>query len=411
MMRILLVHNRYRSDVPSGENVVVDDEAGLLEEYGCVVERLELSSDDIASWPLHRRASLPLRVVWSREGDRLVGDAIARFAPDVVHVHNTFPLFSPSVLRAARRSGTAVVQTLHNFRPLCPAATFFRDGAVCEECLGRLPLPALRHGCYRESRTLTAPLVAMSSVHRLAETWRRCVDLSITPSDFTRRKYLAAGWPESRLAVKYNTVRDPGAPRVGPGSGFVCISRLGPEKGVELLLDAWRVAFPRGEALLTILGSGVDEAEIRRRAAVTPGVELRGQVSRSDAAAALAGARAVLVPSRCYEGFPRVVAEAFAAGVPVVASRLGALAEIVEDGVTGLLVRPGDPVAAAQAVGVLERSDEMSCKLGRSARDAFRLTLSGAATTRRLIQLYERVVAARARRGAFHDGTARAAAG
>src|SRR5690348_4746198 len=148
-MNVLLVHNRYRTEVPSGEDAVVDDEARLLVQSGCRVTRLEVSSDEIASWPLRKKSTLPVRVVWSREGQRLVRDAIRQTTPDVIHFHNTFPLLSPAVYWTARDSAAAVVQTLHNFRPLCAAATFFRDGAICEKCLGRAPLPGVRHGCYR----------------------------------------------------------------------------------------------------------------------------------------------------------------------------------------------------------------------------------------------------------------------
>ena len=394
-MRVLVVHNRYRSEQPSGENAVVDDEIHLLAEHGCDVQRVDVSSDEIATWPAWRRAALPARVVWSLDGHRLVRAAIQGFRPDVVHFHNTFPLLSPSALWAARSSGAGVVHTLHNFRPLCPAATFFRDGGVCEECLGRTPWPALRHGCYRGSRAATAPLVAMDSLHRALGTWKRCVDTFVTPSEFTRRKYVAAGWPPSRLEVKYNTVPDGGTPRLGPGNGFVCVSRLGPEKGIELLLDAWRIAFPRGEAQLTIVGSGPSEQAIRRRAAGLQGVEFEGQVDRRDALQAIGRARAILVPSRCYEGFPRVVAEAYSVGVPVIASRLGALEEIVEDRRTGLLVDPASVDGLAQALLDLAGSDELSSRLGRGARAAYEQKLAGAPTTQRLIDLYHAAAAGR----------------
>ncbi|MGH3076057.1 MAG: glycosyltransferase, partial [Gaiellales bacterium] len=157
-MRVLVVHNRYRSAQPSGENAVVEEETALLREAGAVVELLSVESDDIAGWPAAKRLTLPARVVWSRDGARAVRRAIAGFRPDVVHAHNTFPLLSPAALRAAHGTGVRVVQTLHNFRPLCPAATFLRDGRVCEDCLGRVPIPAVVHGCYRSSRAATLPI-------------------------------------------------------------------------------------------------------------------------------------------------------------------------------------------------------------------------------------------------------------
>ena len=174
--------------------------------------------------------------------------AIAGYRPDVVHFHNTFPLLSPAALRAAHGAGVRVVQTLHNFRPLCPAATFLRDGRVCEDCLGRVPIPAVVHGCYRSSRLATLPIAAKDALHSAIGTWSKAVDTYITPSEFARSRYLKAGWPAEQIVVKYNTAPDPGTPRPDYEGGFVCLSRLAPEKGIDVLLDAWGRTFPDGGA-------------------------------------------------------------------------------------------------------------------------------------------------------------------
>jgi glycosyltransferase involved in cell wall biosynthesis len=389
-MRVLVVHNRYRSAQPSGENAVVDEETELLAEHGCDVARLELDSDAIADWSLLRRAALPGRVVWSLSGYRATAEAIRRTRPDVVHFHNTFPLFSPSALWAARRSGTPVVQTLHNFRALCPAATFMRDGRVCESCLGRLPLPAVRHGCYRGSRSATASVALLDGVHAALGTWRRCVDVFVAVSGFMRAKYVQAGWPAGRIVVKYNTVRAPGGEAPERDGRFVCISRLSAEKGVGVLLDAWQQAFPGGDVQLSIVGAGEQEAELRDQAASLPGVEVCGFLPRAATLRVLAGARAAVVPSLSYEGFPRVVAEAFSLGVPVVASRLGSLPEIVEHGRTGLLVEPASPAALAAPLRLLAASGTVRDALGSEARAAFAERFSPERTTRQLVDIYER---------------------
>jgi len=390
-VRVLIVHNRYRSAQPSGENGVVDEEARLLERAGCEVHRLEVESDEIARWPRAKRAGLPLRVIWSREGQRLMAEAIARTDPDVVHVHNTFPLLSPAAFRAASRRKVTVVNTLHNFRPLCPAATFYRDGHVCEECLGRAPLPALRHGCYRESRAATAPLVLMDSLHAAIGTWRTHVDAFVTPSAFAMRKYMQAGCERSRFAVKYNTAEDLGL-REGLGEAFVCIGRLYPEKGVDVLLRAWGLAFPDGGPRLVIVGSGEIEDELRRLAAELrlQGVEFTGQMERPDALAVMRSARAVILPSVWYEVFPRIVCEAYSLGVPVVASRIGALAEVVTDEVTGLHFDVGSPESLADALRTLWSSPELAGRLGAAAREMFDVHLSPQSTTARLLEIYER---------------------
>lgn len=398
-MRVLVVHNRYRSALPSGENAVVDEETQLLAEHGCTVERAEVSSDEIASWPAARRAALPARVVWSREGSRLVARAVARFRPDVVHFHNTFPLLSPAALRAAARSGAPVVQTLHNFRPLCPAATFLRDGRICEDCLSGFVLPSVRHGCYRGSRAATVPLAAMVGVHRALGTWVRSVDRFVAPSEFARAKYIEAGWPAERIAVKPNTVADPGIERAGRPSGFVCLSRLGPEKGIDTLLAAWAEAFPDGGEGLLVVGSGDGERELRATAGQVAGVVFTGQLPHDEALALVARSRALVLPSRCFEVFPRALVEAYALGVPVVASRLGSLAELVDDGTTGLLVEPGSPGALGTSLRAIANGSGAAADLGRAARRAYEERYSPSGTTARLLEIYadvtrERKVAA-----------------
>ena len=387
-MKVLLVHNRYRSANPSGENAVVEDEAKLLADAGCRVERLEIASDEIATWPARRKATLPLRVAWSRAGYALTESAIHRVRPAVVHFHNTFPLLSPSALWAAHRSGVPVVQTLHNFRPLCPAGIFVRDGRTCEECLGHLPFPSVVHGCYRGSRLATLPVAAMDALHGALRTWQRCVDVFVLPSQFARKKYVEAGWPAAKLVVKYNTTRDRAVQRLDGRAGFTCISRLTAEKGVDVLLDAWPRAFPLGDQSLRIAGSGDEEAALRTAGRRAAGVDFRGRLGRAETSAVLASSLALVVPSRSYEVFPRVVVEAYAAGVPVIAARLGALAEIVEDKTTGLLFEPASAEDLARALKQVSASPRLAATLGRNARWAYETRFSPEETTRRLLAIY-----------------------
>lgn len=278
-LRVLVVHGRYRSAGPSGENEVVDDEVRLLREHGCTVEQLELASDEIADWPAWKRATLPGRVIWSRAGQRALERAVERYRPAVIHIHNTFPLFSPAVFWQARRSGAAVVHTLHNFRPFCPAGTFLRDGRACEACLGRFPLPAIRYGCYRDSRVATIPVALMDGVHGWLRTWQRCVDRFIVVSDYERDKYVQGGWPADKIRVKYNTVWEQALPPRRPGPAFVCMSRLSPEKGVDVFLEGWRRAFPQGGPPVRLTASGPLGAELRAEYGDLPGVTFLGTSS------------------------------------------------------------------------------------------------------------------------------------
>lgn len=390
-MKILIAHNRYRSAQPSGENAVVDDEARLLAAHGCEVELVQTHSDEIAGWPVRKKAALPIRTVWSSEGRRVVADAIERFGPDVVHVHNTFPLLSPTALRAARTSGAAVVATLHNFRPLCAGATFTRDGKVCTSCLGHGPLQSVAHGCYRGSRLATLPLAAMISVHRLAGTWRNSVDRYVLPSEFARSLYVEAGWAPERLVVKANTAPEPGVVRTGPGHGFVALSRFSHEKGLDTLLDAWRRADI--DEPLTLIGAGDLDDELRTRARDLRTVQFTGQLPPREALERLVTARALVVPSRWFEVFPRTVVEAYALGVPVVASRLGSLADVVQDGVTGLHFEPESPDALAASLRRLASADAFTAQLGRQARRRYEDELAPWPTTRRLLAIYGEALA------------------
>jgi glycosyltransferase involved in cell wall biosynthesis len=233
----------------------------------------------------------------------------------------------------------------------------------------------------------TAPVAAMDALHGALRT-HRCVDAFIAPSRFARSRYVRAGWPADRIHVKYNTSPDRGAIREGPGHGFVCLSRLSPEKGVDVLLRGWERAFPDGREQLTIAGGGDLDDELRAAASGVAGVTFAGHIAAEEALDLVAGARALVVPSRWYELFPRTVAEAYSLGVPVIASRLGSLAEVVRDGRTGLLFEPGDERSLAAALVRLADDPELAERLGRRGRRFWERLLSPESTTDALLGLY-----------------------
>jgi len=357
-MRILVLHSRYLSGAASGENRVVDDEVRLLREAG----------DDARLWaPMMSREWRPSRAgfnaVWSQRASEQVRALIAERPPDVVHCHNLFPMLSPAVLRVAEAKGVPVVMTLHNYRLLCLPATLLRDGRICEACLGRLPWRGVSYGCYRGSHLASAALATSLSVHRALRTFDR-VKIFLAVSDFVRSKHLEAGLPAARLRVKPNFAW-PAARRNGSGDYFLFLGRLSPEKGMDTLLRAWRDA----RASLVVVGDGPEGPRLRPRA--PRGVEFRGSVDPQDVSPLLARARALLVPSRSYDGAPRAILEAFAAGVPVIASDIGGLPELVEDGLSGLLVTPDDPTAWSGAVERL-MDDAESERLGEGAWRSWR---------------------------------------
>lgn len=352
-MRVLILHSRYRSGELSGENRVVEEEAALLRDGGYEVATFTPTVSPGPAAALSAAAD----AVWSVAAASEVHRLVRSHRPDVVHVHNLFPLLSPAVLRAARAEGAPVVMTLHNFRLLCLPATFLRDGEVCEACLGQLPWRGVAHGCYRGSRAASLPYFVSLALHRRFGSFD-AVDRFLAVSEFVQAKHVTAGLPAERLAVLPNFAHA-ARRREGPGGHFLFVGRLSPEKGLSVLLEAWRPELGR----LVVVGDGPEAAILRGAPA---GVEAVGAAPPDKVRRLLAGARALVCPSIWYEAFGRVIIEAYAQRVPVVASRIGALAEVVNDDETGLLFPPGDASALADC---LERmlDDSESERLGEAA--------------------------------------------
>jgi glycosyltransferase involved in cell wall biosynthesis len=384
-LRVLIVHNHYQ--IRGGEDAVVEHEAAALAGAGCTVETLAFHNDDIRT-PIDRLRTA-FEAPHAPRGIARVVEAVRRFRPDVVHAHNTFPLISPAVHGAVQALGPVTVQTLHNFRLACAGAMLMRDGAPCETCLTGSSYAAVRHGCYRGSRLGTLAVARMIDRHRRTGTWTRDVDAFVALTEFARGRFVAAGLPAHRIFVKPNGLPDPGPPDAGPRDGILFAGRLSPEKGVEILKQAAaRLAAP-----VDVAGEG----PLRERLEGAPGLTLLGALPRGAMRTRIGRAAALVVPSLWYEGLPMVVAEAFAAGTPVIASRIGALAHLVEDGVTGLLVAPGDPAALAEAIERLRARPEEARRMGAAARAAYLRDWTEEATTAALLTIYRTALAARQR--------------
>ncbi|HEY0474640.1 MAG TPA: glycosyltransferase [Kribbella sp.] len=371
-MKILLVHNRYRSTAPSGENRVVDQECEALAAFGHDVETFERHSDEIESWPARQKATLPARVIWNPTSRRDLAEVLDRFRPDVVHVHNTFPLLSPSVLSACRDAGVPVVVTLHNYKLLCASGDFFRDGAVCHDCAGGNPTAALVHRCYRGSVLATTPTVLAARTHR--RTWRDLVSAYIFISESQRGLLGAMDFDPERTFVKHNLVPYDG-PVGGPRQRQVAyVGRLDAAKGVPLLMKGWDAyrALAGDDALrLVIAGGGPLQAEVATWAADRPSVELAGHLSKQECFELIGRSRAVVLPSEWEETFGLVVVEAMAVGVPPVAAGHGSFPELVSDGVDGALFEPGQPDALAKLLLDVDTSPERYEEYGRRARATY----------------------------------------
>lgn len=341
-MRVLICHNYYQHS--GGEDQVFAAEVDLLRNRGHAVETFIAHNDEVAEL---NKLQLAGATLWNRKSASELQSRVRRVRAQVVHFHNTFPLLSPAVYWAARAQGAAVVQTLHNYRLLCPAATFFRNGKPCEQCLGHPPLAGVIHGCYR-GRAASAVTAAMLSVHRMLGTWGRAIDAYIAMTRFAREKFLSAGFPAARIHVKPNFLDPDPGPGPGDGGFALFVGRLTQEKGIAPLLAAWRII---GDSLpLKICGAGPLAPAVLDAAQSNKSIQWLGQRPLSEVIELMGKATLLVFPSLWYEGFPRTIVESLARGTPVVSSDLGSMKELIVPEVTGTLFTPGDAAMMARQV-------------------------------------------------------------
>ena len=393
-MKVLLCHNYYQQR--GGEDESFEAEARTLEEFGHEVVTYTRHNDAIHEMG---RLDVASQTLWSRKTYTELRRLIRRERPEVMHCTNTFPLISPSAYTAARAEGVAVVQSLRNYRLLCPGALFLRDGKVCEDCLGKsVPWPSVRHSCYRDSRSASTVVASLNVLHRSIGTWRRDVDLYFTLTQFARRKFVEGGLPSNRIVVKPNCVNpDPGT---GSGIGGYAIfaGRLSAEKGIDTLLEAWkRLARPFP---LKIVGDGPLADRVKQAAAASPLIEYLGRRPLPELLDLIGEASFLIMPSVWYETFGRTIIEAYAKGTPVIASRLGAMEELVEEGRTGALFDAGDAADLAATVDRLTSSPMLLERMREEARREFEDKYTAEANHRQLLAIYER---ARAKRGTLQE--------
>lgn len=385
-LRVLMAHSHYRQR--GGEDVVFEAERDLLRDHGHDVDEFVRDNADVRVETRTRRLRAAASTVWARETGSHLAERINRFRPDIVHVHNTFTQLSPVVARVCRQAGVPVVQTLHNYRFGCAAATLFRDGAPCEDCVGRrVGWPGVAHACYRGSRAESAVIATMNALHRGLGTWSD-VSRYLAPTQFARDRLVAIGLPPERVAVKPHFVTpDPGMGRPGTERGFVLfVGRLTEEKGVRVLLAA---AARASDVPVRVVGDGPLATEVRR--AALPNVTLLGPRPHREILEMMGAARSVVVPSVWYETFGLVVIESYARGTPVIVSDIGALGELVDED-TGVRVAPGDPVALAAALQEAWTSAEAADARGRAARQRYVERYTAAAGYAALHRVYDDVL-------------------
>ncbi|MCX4387748.1 glycosyltransferase [Micromonospora peucetia] len=417
-MRIVVAHNRYREAQPSGENTIVDVEMAQLTAAGVEVLPFIRSSDEIPTMPKSAKALLPISPIWAPRAQEELSRLISEHRPDVLHLHNPYPLISPWIVRTAHRHGVPVVQTVHNYRQVCSSGLYFRDGMICQDCRGRaLGVPAIVHRCYRGSRAQSALMATTLAVHR--GTWRsvdRFIALTSAVADHLRDY----GIPAERIVVKPNGIPDPGAP-APLGDGFLYMARLSPEKGLALLLDAWRRHPDGALGPLRIAGDGELRPLAEAAAAERADVTYLGSLDRAGVRAAIEASTVIIAASTWHDVLPTVIIEALSSGRPVLGTALGgipyllgadaprepagtgpaavataapgegrvALPHGVQEGEAGWVVAP-EPAAMAAALSVARAG---AARLAPAARARYERTFHPDVVTRQLIDVYASVSA------------------
>lgn len=389
-MKIAIVHSRYRTAAPSGENRVVDQEAAALAADGHEVIRFQRHSDEIEGWPAARKAMLPASVVWNGAARRELRSVLRAHRPDVVHIHNTFPLLSASVLYACKDVGVPAVATIHNYKLACASGDFFRDGAVCHSCADGLPAAAVRHGCYRGSRVATAPVALSIAAHRGA--WRSLVAAYVCISASQRDLLRGVGLPAERVFVRHNMIPPRSVPRSEPQPVVVYAGRLDAAKGLPVLMAGWDHYLQANDSpglRLVIAGSGPLDDEVAAWAAARPSVRMAGQLDPGACAETMAAARAVILPSAWEETFGLAAVEAMALGVPPVAAGHGSFPELITDGVDGVLFRPGDPLSLATVLTAADTNPKRFKEYGECARKTYEQQFIPEDSLNELLRIYK----------------------
>lgn len=381
-MRVLIVHNAYQQK--GGEDGVVASEIAMLESHGVEVAVYSRHNDEIKGMS---RLALAGQTLWSSRTEADIAKRVADFRPDVIHAHNTFPLISPSLYVAADKAGVPVVQTLHNFRLFCPQAMLLCNGKVCEDCLGKSPWRGVVRGCYRGSKVQSAVIGGMQVLHRALGTYRNKVTRYIALNDFCRDKFIEGGLPAERVVVKPNFVDIPAsAEKLRQGGLFV--GRLSAEKGIDVLMRAMDQV---PSCQLNVIGSGPEESILGSRA----NVRQLGFLPREQIFSYMQQSAYLLMPSIWYENFPLTLVEAFASGLPVIASRLGAMAALIEDGKTGLLFDPVSADDLARKINWAESNSQAMREMGKQARHEYESKYTSERNFVRLMEIYVEAIAAR----------------
>jgi len=394
-LRCLFLHNYYQH--AGGEDLSMSSEISILRRGGHTVELLKWHNDSIEDLSKIKKIALSWETTWNTSSSKRVTQALRDFNSDLLHVQNFFPIASPSVYSAAHRLNIPVIQHLRNFRLGCLNSYLYRKGKVCEDCLGRNPWRGVVRRCYRKSLPASASVWHMLTFHRFRKTWNHDVEAFITPSQFAATKLVEIGVPANKLYVKPNFIEDPLSDSLIPASPeiptFLFVGRLSDEKGVMLLLKAWKLLNKR-DWKLVIAGSGpeLDTLKSFSKEHELTNVEFTGRVQPQQLVKMVQSSTALLVPSQWYETFGRVVIEAFACGRPVIASNIGALAELVQDNVNGFLIEPGSESAWTESIRWCGNNQLSVGQMGLTARALYLKKFTPQKNYQQMIDIYRRVL-------------------
>ena len=383
-MKVLIIHNKYK--ILGGEDIQTDEEIALLNQHGNEVHLFKVSNDSIDG--NINNLKLALNTIWSRKYYKELLKKIQTEKYDLVHIHNFFPLLSPSIFYAARKAGAKVVMTAHNYRLICPNALMYIENKMCTACVGKtIPYPALIKKCYRNDLPATAATVAMLSIHNLMRTWRNKIDGIICISDFVKKQLIIGGFKESQLHVKHNFVTSTIPASFTEGEYYIYVGRTSDQKGIPLLLKTFDLL----QKKLLIIGDGPLNSLVDEYVQRNENIEFLGKLSLDETYKKIAYAKALILPSQSNEPFGRTITEAFAHGTPVIASALGGITELVQEGVNGYLFDPYAETGLADAVKKAESATDMEL-MRKAAFDSYEVNFTPAINYTRIVEIYNKIL-------------------
>ena len=388
-MRILFIHNKYQH--AGGEDIAVELETALLAEKGQEVRTLFFSNDEAKG--LRGKINLGINAVYNAASAKKVKAAIREFKPDVMHVHNWFFAASPAVLYAAVRENIPVIMTLHNYRLVCANALLLRNNLPCELCVPHtFPVYGIRYKCYRQSAAQSAMVTGITGFHKSINTWQNKVTTYILLTGFAKSRLVGSSFkvdPE-KLIIKPNFIPDPGEGLPQREELFLYAGRISPEKGVNVLFEAFS-QLP--SARLLVIGDGPDREILQRQYANAANINFAGKLSREELLKIMKRVKAVVFPSICYEGLPFTILEAFATGTPVIASKLGAMGEMIRHGYNGLHFAPGNAEELKAALITFDHAVNPSMEMYKNARQTYLDNYHPDKHYKAIMSIYEQTIA------------------